>query len=570
MNNTASQIISSFLYVSTTDPEDARRQRLLNILIAGVLVICTLAGLAILLTSGILQPWEFIFLLVADIVMFSGTLLIYFINRYGSGWVASFAFTLLITILFAASDAPKEVVEGRSLFFLAIPILMGSVLLRPYASFIMAIISSGVVFVIALTNDLQPNFIAFFGFMTIALVSWLSARSLERALHDLQQINRELDQRVADRTRDLQSSLQREQAESGKNQAILESIADGVVFFDTDNTILVANHSLISLLGESESHVEGKTLEQLMGSNVLEEGQKQLLDYRDSFDRQTPSIPIAWGEKTLSISFAPVMTATNDKIGSVMVCRDFTREAELERLKDRFLSMTSHELRTPLNAIIGYTDMIEAKVFGELSEKQDETVHRITANAKRMLGLVNDILDQAHIEAGTINVNPSEFEIQRVIDDVYSVTGVLATHKRLSLDIQIEDEVPTTMVNDEQRLMQILLNLVGNAIKFTKEGGVTLRVYRSTNQYLNFDIQDTGIGIPTGAQDSIFDAFWQVDDPRTREIGGSGLGLSIVKQLVNLLNGTITIKSKVDEGTTFTVSVPLAIEVEQQVEESTT
>ncbi len=547
------------LTVRATDPEDARRRKLLNILLVGVMII-TLIALAVISVSALIgvagEPWEVMLLFGMAVGALVGVAVIFAINRYRAGWIASALFLILLTAVITFGDDAREVVAGRSLFMFAIPITMASVLIRPYASFIMAGVTAVLISAIAISINIIPNTPAILSFVILALVAWLSARSLEHALNDLRVINHELDQRVAQRTQDLSEALSREQAESGKNQAILESIADGVIVFDNRGKAIVANASAALLMGHSLDEILHNDIQTLMAKDVDEADRDITIKLLRDESQRTPSFKFRWREKTLSVSFATVRGATGI-IGNVMVCRDFTREAELDRMKSAFLSMTSHELRTPLNAILGYTDMLQEEVYGSLTSEQSGTLRRITANTSRMLGMVNNLLDQAQIEAGKLSIHVEPFAIENLIDDLRSVTTVLAENKGLELTSTIEPDVPTMLASDSQRLHQILLNLVGNAVKFTQKGAVGVRVFLPDANHWALAVSDTGAGIPSEAQSYIFEPFRQVDDPITRNNIGSGLGLSIVKQLTHLLGGDIHLESQVGQGSTFTVILPL-------------
>jgi signal transduction histidine kinase len=274
-------------------------------------------------------------------------------------------------------------------------------------------------------------------------------------------------------------------------------------------------------------------------------------------------VKFEWEEKTLSVSVAPVRDGSGDVSGTVVVFRDYTREAEVDRMKSAFVSMVSHELRTPLNAILGYADMLKEHVYGPLTEGQLSTVLRVIANGQRMLGLVNNLLDQAQIEAGKITVMMSAFDPNQMIEDLSSVMSVLASQNGLQLECSVADDVPLNLVSDRHRLHQILVNLVGNAIKFTEKGKVSIRVFRPDTEHWTLEVSDTGPGIPREAQSYIFEPFRQVDGSATRHHAGTGLGLSIVKQLVSLLGGEITLTSEVGQGSTFSVVLPLILEQEK-------
>jgi signal transduction histidine kinase len=289
------------------------------------------------------------------------------------------------------------------------------------------------------------------GFFAFAFISWLSARSLEGALKDLRALNRELDQRVEDRTK------------------------------------------------------------------ALREANRQLAEANE-------------------------------------------RLRELDRLKSRFVSMVSHELRTPLSAVQGFAEMLLAEIYGPLSERQTNALERITSNTKRLLHLINDLLDQARIEAGQIALQPHPFSPDDLVEEVQSTMGMLASSEGLELTTEVATDVPDTLHGDEKRLHQILVNLINNAIKFTDEGGVDVRIYRPDGQlrgYWGMEVSDTGPGISEEDQERIFDPFQRVDNSSTREHLGVGLGLSIVKELVDLMGGRLALESEIGEGSTFTILLPL-------------
>ena len=278
----------------------------------------------------------------------------------------------------AFSDSPNQVADGRTLFVFAIPIAISSLLLRPVSSFIFAALSSVIITVLALNIQIVPNIVAIVGFFMLALVSWLSARSLEQALQDLRQINAELDRRVEDRTRELSESLARELVEAGKNQAILEGIADGVIVLDTKGKSIVANPALSRLLDVPSANLMNKTMEEILQAGKISSPDRQTtLTMLREPHKDKPSIRFRWGERTLLVNAAPVSTGLGDVIGTVAVFRDFTHEAEVEQMKNTFVAMVSHELRTPLNAILGFAEMIREAVYGPITARQAGVVERI-------------------------------------------------------------------------------------------------------------------------------------------------------------------------------------------------
>ncbi len=439
------------LNVSSTDPDDARRRKLLNLILAGTAAILILALLAIAIAQAFGYPVDF--QIYQIIILALGSLsLIYFINRYRSGWVASLLLTVFFILLFALADEPRQVVEGRVLFLFTIPILMASVTLRPWAGFVAAGFIGIVITAVAMFN--LPDYAhgalpipTIFGFFVVALVAWLSSRSLETALADLWTLNTELDQRVQERTRELS----------------------------------VANDELI---------------------------------------------------------------------------RAYEKLKEVDRLKSRFVSMVSHELRTPVSAIQGFASLMEAGVYGPVTDAQQVALSRIHANDQRLLNLLNDLLDQARMEAGQLSLHIAHFAVEDLIQEMESTVRVLVEAKGLYLATRIEEGVPEVAEGDVKRLHQILVNLVTNALKFTERGGVTVRIYAPDLEHWAMDVSDTGPGIPAEFLTDIFEPFRQVDNSATREHKGFGLGLAIVKQLAELMGGKVSVNSSLGKGSTFTVWLP--------------
>lgn len=551
--------IHRLLEVPATDPEDARRRKLLNILLAGLAVL----GLMIVIATGIadllnllLPGTGTLYIYGAGIVFLGGAVIIYYINRKISGTLASVICLLLISLILPFSDTPIEVADGQSLFIFTIPIIMSSVLLRPYASFIFATLSSIEIALIALAIPIVPNLPAMGGYYMVALISWLAARSLEDALRELMIINRDLDKIVADRTQALTQALARERAEAGKNQAILEGIADGVVVFDPEHRAIVVNPAVKELTGLAADEVLGESFEHMLNAgNISDRECEAALDHLVSLPGG--NLKLTWGKKTLTMNASMVRSADGEEIGRVAVFHDFTREAEVERMKSDFVAMVSHELRTPLSSILGYTEMIREGVYGELSGGQISAIDRIMANTRRLLTIVNDLLDQAQIEAGKLKFREREFHPVELLDHLNSVMESLVRAKGLRLITRISDDLPKTLVGDPQRLNQVLVNLVNNAVKFTDHGSIQVRFFLSDKDHWAMEVKDSGIGISKDAQKIVFDPFRQANMDATRQFGGIGLGLSIVKRLVNLMEGEICLNSQEGHGSTFTVILPL-------------
>jgi signal transduction histidine kinase len=232
--------------------------------------------------------------------------------------------------------------------------------------------------------------------------------------------------------------------------------------------------------------------------------------------------------------------------------------AEASKHKSQFLSNMSHELRTPLNAILGYTELIIDNVYGETPEKMRDALKRIESNGKHLLGLINDVLDLSKIEAGQLTLSLTNYSLENVIQTVFSAVEPLAAAKQIAFRIDVAPEMPQGR-GDEQRLTQVLLNLVGNAIKFTDAGEVSIRGCSADGSF-HVAVRDTGPGISTTDQERLFQEFQQVDNSITRKKGGTGLGLAISRQIIELHGGRIWVESSLGRGSIFSFTLPVTVE----------
>jgi signal transduction histidine kinase len=229
--------------------------------------------------------------------------------------------------------------------------------------------------------------------------------------------------------------------------------------------------------------------------------------------------------------------------------------------KSQFLANMSHELRTPLNAILGYTELILDNIYGETPQKMRGVLERVQRNGKHLLGLINDVLDLSKIEAGQLTLALADYSLKDVVHSVFAAVESLANEKKLALRVEMPNNLPVGR-GDERRLTQVLLNLVGNAIKFTDQGEVAVKASALNGAY-TLSVCDTGPGIPPADQAKIFEEFQQADSSATKKKGGTGLGLSIARRIVELHGGRMWVESEVGKGATFSISLPVKVEQQQ-------
>ncbi len=305
----------------------------------------------------------------------------------------------------------------------------------------------------------------------------------------------------------------------------------------------------------------------------------------DSFERtikgEEVNITHEFQEKFFQSYYSPIRNSENEIIGIIGVSTDITDhkrvEEELKKakilaeetamIKEQFLANMSHEIRTPLNGIIGLTHIL---LNTKLDDEQSGYMKSIKISSDNLLIVINDVLDFSKIEAGRMNFETVPFRVEEVAKHTVDLFKAKADERKLNLSVSIEKKIPSTLCGDPTRLSQILNNLVGNAIKFTEKGevsiAISLRSQRDKNVTIDFEVKDSGIGIPKESIHSIFESFTQASSDTTRKFGGTGLGLTIVKRLIELQGGTISVKSKEGEGTTFCFHLAYEIAATESVQ----
>jgi signal transduction histidine kinase/HAMP domain-containing protein len=436
---------------------------------------------------------------------------------------------------------------------------------------------------------------------------------LQENKEKLEDYSRTLEQKVEVRTRDLARSVEELKALGDVSQTVnstldLETVltsivrhavriskADAGTIYEFDETEQVfiprinygVSDEFIQVMRDSRLRVGDKT--------VLGQSAKKKLPVQIPDLVKVPDYPISYMKKTDFRALLAVPLLRKDRhVGGLVIRRkvagkftepvvnllqtfaaqsviaihnarlfheieDKGREIQLaNKHKSEFLANMSHELRTPLNAILGYTELIIDNIYGDVPEMIQEVLERVAKNGRHLLNLINDVLDLSKIEAGRLSLSLDDYSIQDIIQTVFTSVKPLAVEKNLELKMAVS-EVLKTGKGDEQRIAQVILNLLGNAIKFTEQGKVEVAATVSNETFL-ISVSDTGPGLSETDQKNIFDEFRQADGSSTRAKGGTGLGLSISKKIVEMHGGRIWVDSSLGKGSTFSFTLPIRVE----------
>ncbi len=263
-----------------------------------------------------------------------------------------------------------------------------------------------------------------------------------------------------------------------------------------------------------------------------------------------------------SLQITQIWNANSQLTGRFVILRDITGDKlageamALAQVKTEFLAKVGHELRSPLTSILGLAEMLDYGVYGPLTQDQKGAVKMIFDSSHQMTRIVNDLLQQSRLERGTFQLDITEFSLADLLERLNANVKPAAAVKRLEFTTGISPDMPKTVRSDSLRLYQIFSNLTDNAIKYTHQGKIDVRLYKVDEQHYAFEVSDTGVGIPKELQRIIFNPFQQVDATPSQKENGFGLGLSIVKQLLSLMDGEIKLTSEVGKGSTFTVILP--------------
>ncbi len=345
--------------------------------------------------------------------------------------------------------------------------------------------------------------------------------------------------------------------EKNKTKTILKNIADGVIVTDPDNKVLVVNSVAESWLGLGENEILDQPVEKVIyEQNLLSLVNK--IRHEGNHEDTTVELIIKPDNKkkqiVLQAKAAQVIDNENKLIGIVTIFRDITKEKEIDRMKTELVSMVAHELRSPLTSIAGFSELLLDE--GLTQEQSKEYAEIILKESNRLGDLINKFLDISRIESGKSQVHKTPVQIGHVIESVLEMNMYLAERKGMKVNLNVPEDLATVWV-DREMMGEVILNLFSNAVKYSPDGkAISIEVDEKDDEQL-VKMIDQGYGIPEKSLNKIFEKFYRVtDNEHIQEVTGSGLGLSLVKEIVELHDGAIWVESKLGEGSTFTFSIP--------------
>ncbi|MFA5144460.1 MAG: ATP-binding protein [Candidatus Omnitrophota bacterium] len=352
---------------------------------------------------------------------------------------------------------------------------------------------------------------------------------------------------------EIKDKIENINSERAKLDLVLSSMFEGVIVIDEKERIILMNPSLRKFF-LLDSSPEGKKPLEVIRNSAIGEMVDRILKGKQHLATEEIAVNTP-EEKILKVNGVPIMR--NNKLeGAILVFHDITELRRLEKIRQDFVANVSHELRTPISSIKGYAETL---LEGALEDKDNakEFINIIYQDSNRLSQLINDLLDLSKIESGKLKMSFVALEPAAFIKRVAAVIESQAKAKSITLKLNIPSGLPKIKA-DEARLLQVMINLLDNAIKYTTEGGLVTVSVKAAGSALQIDVTDTGIGISEQDLPRIFERFYRVDKARSRELGGTGLGLSIVKHIVSSHEGQVWVKSELGLGSTFSFTIPLA------------
>jgi len=375
-------------------------------------------------------------------------------------------------------------------------------------------------------------------------------------------VHRALEKRALQREAELlrrerEKGLREIADEKSKIKTIIHSMADGVLVTDHEGHVVLHNPAAVKMLRMKTSPVFGQPLQDCLGNGCLADLVSKIMQVSKE-GSSAVSQEVVMGEIALMAHIATVRSEEGEVLGVVTVLRDISMLKAMDRMKSDFVAMVSHELRAPLTSVEQQLSVVLAGIIGEVGERQKEMLGRAKERTHALLTLINDLLDLSKIEAGFVVQQKEPTQIKEVLEKVIEVLRPEAELKSISLKLSLREALPPVMA-DRGNMEEVFINLVSNGIKYTSSGGAVNLSARMEGSHLCVEVADNGIGISAEDLPRIFDKFYRVKNAQTRKITGTGLGLPIVKGIVEAHLGSIEVESRPGIGSNFRVYLPLEL-----------
>lgn len=386
----------------------------------------------------------------------------------------------------------------------------------------------------------------------------------------MEQLKYDIEEKVKVATISLELEKRQITYDKERTEMVLSHVADGMIMVDESGRILMMNDAAENIFGKSLKEKAGKHISEGIGEEHMVALSRDLSSViKDGTEKEIELNAADETRHVLKSSTALVHNTEGKVVGMISVLTDITKQKELDRLKKDFVTHVTHELRTPLVAVKQAVSLLVDKTAGAVNEQQEKMLQLMKRNIERLSKFINDLLDMQRIESGKLSVCQDVTDIHAVINDVVQSLLPWASNQGIELSMQSPDTIPRVYA-DSDRVIQILTNLTGNAIKFTRKGGkVSInvsnqKVKEEMSKFLKISVIDNGRGIAREDLDRIFEKFEQAGNKESTDIKGSGLGLSIVKSLVEMHGGKIWVESQLGAGSKFTFSLPLYLEARDE------
>lgn len=387
----------------------------------------------------------------------------------------------------------------------------------------------------------------------------------------MNQLKDDIEDKVKIATMTLEMEKRQITYDKERTEMVLSHVAAGMIIVDDGGRILMMNDAAENIFGERLKDKAGKHITEGVGEELMAVLSKDLSSaIHEGMEKEIELKAMDETQRVLKSSTALVHNAKGKVVGMISVLTDITKQKELERLKNDFVSHVTHELRTPLVAVKQAILLLTDKTTGTINDQQEKMLQIVKRNIERLSKFINDLLDMQKIESGKLSVHQDETNILAVINDVVQSLSPWAYNQGIELSMIPPDNLPKVYA-DADRVVQILTNLVGNAIKFTGKGGrvsiniSSWKVNDEMSKFLKISVIDNGRGIAREDLDRIFEKFEQAGNKEPTDIKGSGLGLSIVKSIVEMHGGKLWVESRLGAGSKFTFTLPLYTETTEEL-----